>query len=109
MTRFRKELVRIGAVVLLSLLSAIIVIDNAGAEPYVTFNHADAIIQIGGACVLLVLWVQFVIWLIVGIIRNKISFMWAPVLIWAFIACLYVSHCPVAYAQDITKFVIERH
>jgi uncharacterized membrane protein YhaH (DUF805 family) len=96
-------------VVVLSLLSVIVVIDNAGAEPYVTFRHSDAMVQIGGAFVLLVLWFQYAIWLAVEIAHKRISSWWLAVLLWAAIVCPYIYHCPFGYVGDITKFVVERH
>lgn len=107
MTRFRKELPLLITVISLTFLSAFIVIDNAGAEPFITFKHIDAVVQIGVPCILLVLWLQFAIWLIAGMVRKKISVWWSPVLIWAAIATWFLSQCPLSYAQDITKFVIE--
>lgn len=107
MTRFRKELPLLITVISLTFLSAFIVIDNAGAEPFMTFKHIDAVVQIGVPCILLVLWLQFAIWLIAGMARKKISVWWSPVLIWAAIATWFLSQCPLSYAQDITKFVIE--
>ncbi len=108
MTRLRRDLIHAGAGLSLTLVSAIIVIDSAGAEPYLTFKLTDAVVQIGGACVVLILWLQFVIWVIAGVIRKRISIWWSASFIWAAVICFFVFDCPVAYAQDITKFVIER-
>lgn len=108
MTRLTKELPLLVAVILLTFLSAVIVIDNAGAEPFITFKHIDVVVQIGVPCVLLVLWLQYAIWLIAGIVRKNFSIWWSPVLIWVAAASWFLSQCPLAYAQDITNFVIER-
>ncbi|MES1180422.1 MAG: hypothetical protein ABUL66_01020 [Verrucomicrobiota bacterium] len=107
--RFWRELISIVAVVALSLFSVVVVISNAGDEPYAVFRHSDAMVQIGGAYVLLVLWLEYALWIIVEIIRQKISMWWWVVLIWVATVSLYVSHCPFAYVEDITKFVIEPH
>jgi hypothetical protein len=93
----------------LSLVSVLLIIDNAGAEPFVTFRNLDAIEHIGGASVLLVLWFQFGFWIVAQMFRKKISFWWAPVLPWAALACFYILHCPFAYVEDISKFAIQPH
>ena len=108
MTRLWRHLFCAAAVIVLSLLSVIVVISNAGDEPYVVFRHSDAMIQIGGAFVLLLLWLEYAVLILAGVIRHIISIWWLSVLIWGMIVCVYLCQCPFGYVGDITKFVIER-
>ena len=48
----------------LSAASFLVVLQGASDEPYLAFRSSDAIVQIGGAMLLMMLWVQLAVWMI---------------------------------------------
>jgi hypothetical protein len=66
----------------LTIISALIVLDNASAEPYVEFRGWDAILHIGVAMIVMLIWIQVAAALITGVVRRNISAWWLSLLLW---------------------------
>jgi hypothetical protein len=95
-------------VVALSVASTWVVIRGASDEPYVVFRHSDALVQVGIGTALIVLWVQFAIWLGYGVFKKGVHRAWLPVYLWILVVLFCLWDSPVGYVQDVTKFIIER-
>ena len=95
-------------VLVLTIASAFVVFDSAAAEPYILFRYSDAFVQIGIAVALMVLWLQFSVWLSYAAITRRVPRLTLALIIWAGIAVFNLWQSPVAYVGDITKFVIEK-
>ena len=95
-------------VLVLTIASAFVVVDGAAAEPYILFRYSDAFVQIGIAVALIVLWLQFSVWLSYAAITRRVPKPWLALIIWAGIAVFNLWHSPVAYVEDITKFVVQK-
>src|SRR4051794_28223358 len=95
-------------VLALTIASGIVVLDGAAAEPYIRFRYPDAFVQIGVAVALIVLWLQFSVWLSYAAITRRVPKLCLALIIWAGLAVFNLWRSPVAYVGDITKFVIEK-
>ncbi len=105
MKQLRTNLILGASTLLLSVVSFLVVMQGASDEPYVTFRKTDALVQVGVAMVLMLLWAQLAIVIVAGITRGRISGLWFAVLLWVFVCELYLFHCPVGYVTDITRYV----
>jgi len=74
-------------VLVLTIASAFVVVDGAAAEPYILFRYSDAFVQIGIAVALIVLWLQFSVWLSYAAITRRVPKPWLALIIWAGITC----------------------
>jgi hypothetical protein len=95
-------------VFVLSIASGYVVVDGAAAEPYMLFRHSDAFVQIGLAFGLMVLWLQFAGYLFWGVMTRRVPKPWLALIILIAFAMFYLWQSPGSYAEDITKFVIEK-
>ena len=77
-----------------------------GDEPYVSFAASDALVQVGVASVLMLLWLQLALLLVVRIRRRTLSRAWISLVVWALLCEFYLFHCPFGYVDDITRFAI---
>lgn len=109
MKRLRLHLIFAVSAIVLSVASFVVVMQGASDEPYVVFRRSDALVQVGVAMVLMLLWVQLAGGMIYGIIRRRISLLWLPLLLWVLICEFYLYHSPSGYVQDITRYVAESH
>jgi hypothetical protein len=94
---------------LLTIVSFSVVMQGASDEPYVVFRRSDAIVQVGVAMVLMLLWLQLAIATIVGVVRRRVSAWWLPLLLWVVICEFYLFQSPSGYVQDITRYVAPAH
>lgn len=93
----------------LSALSLWVVFDGAAAEPYISFRSWDALEQIGLAMILMLLWLQLACWMILGVVRRRLSAWWLFLLVLIFICERYLVESPSGYIQDITRYVAICH
>ena len=109
MKRLYLQLILAASAIVLSIGSFLVVMRGATDEPYVTFHRSDAIVQVGVAMLLMLLWIQLAAGMILGVVRQRISVWWLPLLVWVLICEFYLSYCPSGYVQDITKYVAVSH
>ena len=107
MKRLYVNLILAGSALVLSIASFFVVIQGAGDEPYTVFHRSDAMVQIGVAMVLMLLWVQLAIGIGLGVARRRVSPWWLPLLFWVLICEFYLSYCPSGYLQDISSYVAQ--
>ena len=84
------------------------VFSGAVDEPFVFFRAREALVQVGMGVTLLVLWIQFSIFLSWAALTRRVSRWWLLFLIWCAAGFMVVEPSPFGYVQDITKFAIER-
>jgi hypothetical protein len=89
----------------LSATSFFVVIQGASDEPYTVFRQSDAVVQVGVAMVLMLLWIQLAVGIVAGVVRRCVSWLWSPLLIWVLICEFYLFQSPRGYVQDITRYV----
>ena len=82
---------------------------NASDEPYVVFRRSDAIVQVGVAMLLMLLWFQLIVGIVWGIACRRVSAWWMLLLPWIFICELYLFYCLSGYLQDISRFIEQSH
>jgi len=109
MKRSHLHVVVIASAIALSIGSFLVVMRGATDEPYVSFHRSDAIVQVGVAMLLMLLWVQLAAGVIWGVVRRRISAWCLPLLILVLICEFYLSYCPSGYVQDITRYVAVSH
>ena len=107
MKTVQHNLIAAGLAVLLSIASFIVVMQGASDEPYTVFRKSDALVQIGVAMALMLLWVQLAIGIVVGVRRRRLSVWWLPLLLWVLICEFYLFQSPSGYIQDIARYVAE--
>jgi hypothetical protein len=95
--------------VALTMTSFLVVAQGASDEPYFEFRKSDALVQVGVAMMLMLLWAQLAITLVVNILRHKISKWWFALLFWILICEFYLSQSPFGYVEDITRYVAQSH
>ena len=93
----------------LSVASFFVVGQGAQDEPYLIFRKSDAVVQIGVAMLLMLLWVQLTVGIVAGLARRRVSMWWLPLLLWVCICEFYLFHSPSGYIQDITRYVAQPH
>jgi len=109
MKRFHLHLIVAASALVLSIASFFVVIRGASDEPYTVFRRSDAIVQVGVAMVLMLLWLQLAGALVAGVVRRRVSAGWLPLLVWVLICEFYLFHSPSGYIHDITRYVAESH
>jgi hypothetical protein len=93
----------------LSAASFFVVIQGASDEPYTVFRKSDAVVQVGIAMILMLLWVQLAVGIVAGVARRRVSLWWLPLLIWILICEFYLFHSPSGYVHDITRYAAQSH
>ena len=93
----------------LSVASYFVVVQGASDEPYTVFRKSDAVVQVGVAMMLMLLWVQLAVGLVAGFVRRRVSMWWLPLLLWVLICEFYLFHSPSGYVYDITRYVAHSH
>ena len=109
MKRSHIHLIITASALVLSLVSFVVCFDGAAAEPYIVFRGWDAVVQVGVAMMLMLLWLQLAGGTIVGVVRRRVSAWWLLLLIWVFICELYLFESPSGYIEDITRYVAISH
>jgi hypothetical protein len=109
MKRLHLYLILAALALVLSMASFFVVIQNASDEPYVVFRKMDAIIQIGVAMILMLLWFQWIAGIVWGVCCRRVSAWWLLLLPWTLICEFYLFNCPKVYLQDILRFVARSH
>ena len=109
MKRSNLQLVLVALAIVLSVGSFLVVMQGANDEPYLGFHRSDAIVQVGVAMLLMLLWVQWAAGMIWCVVRRRISAWWLPLLIWVLICEFYLSDSPSGYVQDISRYVAVSH
>ena len=104
MSRHQLHISFIAVGLLLTATSAVVVLRGASDEPYSIFRASDALIQIGAAMVLMVLWLQFGAFLIWAAVTRRIGQLWLVLLLWVVVCEFVLFDSPSGYVQDITKF-----
>jgi hypothetical protein len=89
---------------LLTLASAIVMLKGASDEPYFSFRASDALVQIGVAMVLMLLWLQLAVFLVWAVAVQRASKLWLLLLLWIVLCECVLSDSPRGYVQDILKF-----
>ena len=92
---------------LLSVASFFVVMQGATDEPYTAFRQSDALVQIGIAMVLMLLWIQLAAAIVVGVARRRLSSWWLSLLLWVLICQFYLFHSPIDYIWDISQYVAQ--
>ena len=98
-----------GLGIVLSIASFLVVIQGATDEPYLVFRKADAVVQVGVAMMLMLLWVQLAVWVVAGVVRCRVSAWWLALVLWALICEAYLLESPRGYMLDITRYVARSH
>jgi hypothetical protein len=93
----------------LSLASFFIVMQGVSDEPYIVFRKSDAIVQIGVAMILMLLWLQLLVGTVWGVARHRISAWWLLLLPWMLFGELVLFYCSKSYMQDIARFAAQSH
>ncbi len=109
MKRLHFHLILAASAFVLSISSVFVVMQGASDEPYVVFRRSDAIVQIGAAMILMLLWFQLLVGTVWGIARCRISAWWLLLLPWMLFGEFILFHCPKSYMQDILRFVVRSH
>ena len=109
MKRPHLHLILTASLLVLSIGSLLVVFDGAAAEPYVVFRGWDAIIQVGFAMILMLLWFQLAAGMIAGVVRRQVSAWWLLLLVWVLICEFYLFQSPSGYIHDITRYVAASH
>jgi hypothetical protein len=109
MKTLHANLIVASSALLLSVASFFVVMQGASDEPYTVFRKSDALVQVGVAMVLMLLWVQFAVGVVAGVARRRVSTWWLPLLLWVLICEFYLFHSPSGYVQDITRYVARSH
>lgn len=109
MKKAHLKLILAMSVILLSIASSVVVIQGASDEPYMVFRRSHALVQIGVAMVLMLLWIQLAGGIIYGVVRGRISLWWLPLLLWVLICEFYLYQSPRGYIHDITNYVSKSH
>jgi hypothetical protein len=107
MKRSHVHLILAASAVVLSVASFFVVSHGASDEPYTVFHGSDAIVQVGVAIALMLLWLEFAVAMIVGIVRRRVSAWWLPLLLWVITCEFFLYQSPSGYVQDITRYVTE--
>ncbi len=87
---------------------SLLVFSGDADQPWVHFRVSDALIQIGLASILVVLWILFAATLCFLILRGQISALWCWLVIWAALAILVLALCPFDYVDEITRSMVEK-
>ena len=103
------NLILAASALVLSLTSFFVVIRGASDEPYIVFRKSDAVVQVGVAMVLMLLWLQLAVGIVAGVVRRRVSLWWLPLLLWVLICEFYLFDSPSGYVQDITRYVAQSH
>ena len=90
MKRFRNNLILVISALTLSVASFVVVIQGASDEPYTVFRQSDALVQIGVAMVLMLLWFQLAAVIVAGVALRRVSQWWLPLLIWILLLEFYL-------------------
>jgi hypothetical protein len=104
MNRFQPQLLLAATGLALSVVSFCVVLQSASDEPYFEFRVTDAVVQVGGAMVLMLLWFQLAIALVFGVVRRRVSQRWLALVLWVFICEFYLLAGMSGYVQDIARF-----
>jgi hypothetical protein len=96
------------AVGVLTLASVVVVFESAADEPYLEFRAGDCFVQIGVACILILLWAELGAWIVWRAWRRALALPWLALLAWAAIHVFYLTESARGYAEDITKFTVSR-
>lgn len=103
MRKIHFYLILVSAVLALSIASFFVVIQGALDEPYGVFRRYDAIVQIGVAMMLMLLWFEVAVAMVVGVISRLISVWWLSLLFWVGTCEFYLAFCPIGYVHDIVQ------
>lgn len=103
MRRIHLYLILASVILVLSMASFFVVFQGAIDEPYGVFRKYDAIVQIGVAMVLMLLWSEVAIAIIAGVIGRYISVWWLSLLFWVGICEFYLAYSPIGYVNDIVR------
>ena len=93
----------------LSVASYFVVVQGASDEPYTVFRKSDAVVQVGVAMMLMLLWAQVAAGIVAGVVRRRVSRWWLPLLLWVLTCEFYLFQSPSGYVQDITRYVAQTH
>ena len=105
MPRFKTYSFLTGGFLVLTAVSFCIYL-QADGEPFVQFRASEALIQVGAASVLAVLWFLFGASLCY-LVFNKYISRWALLtLFWVVLAIWIMVDCPLGYVADINHFVV---
>ena len=91
----------------LSAASFFVVMQGATDEPYIVFRKTDALVQIGVAMMLMLLWIQLAVAIVAGFTQRRVSPWWLPLLLWILLCEFYLFQSPSGYVQDIAQFVAQ--
>lgn len=109
MKTLHTNLILAASALVLSVATFFVVIQGASDEPYTVFRKSDAVVQVGVAMVLMLLWIQLAVGIVAGITRRRVSAWWLPLLLWVVICEFYLFHSPSGYVQDITRYATQTH
>ena len=106
MKRRRTNSFLAASTLVLSIASFLFVVQGASDEPYMTFRTWDAVIQVGVATVLMLLWAKIAVTVIAGVARHRISNWWSPLLLWILICEFSLFDSPYGYVADMMRYVV---
>lgn len=109
MRRFRINLILLAVGVLLTAASVYVVGRGGQDEPYVVFRKSDALLQVGGAMVLMLIWLQLAVAIVAAVAENHVSGWWLSLLVWVLICEFYLFHSLRGYLEDIARYVSPTH
>jgi len=103
----RIQLALATSVLVLSVASLYVVLQSGSDEPYWYFKESDAILQIGVAMILMLLWVQLAAGIGIGVVRRRISRWWILTFPWVIISEIGLSYSSRGYLGDIAHYVTQ--
>jgi hypothetical protein len=93
------------AVAVLTVVSFFLVLKGASEEPYLSFRPYDAYEQVGGAFVLITLWLELLGALLWCLIKHRLSRLYWILVAWCGVALYFLYTAPTGYTWDINQYV----
>ena len=90
--------------IILSILSFLLISESVGEEPFFKFKTSNALTQLVGATVIIVLWIELLGVVSYFMIRKGFNFYFLVFLIWGAFVLFWLLQVPYSYISDIVKF-----
>lgn len=82
---------------------------SAAAEPFLSYDPKDAILNIGIGSVLIAFWIAWSIWVVGLIAFRALSAWWLFGLILSTVCGFYLLSCPFGYLHDLEQFIMPNY
>jgi hypothetical protein len=94
----------ISASVILSFVTFYLVLENASEEPFLRFSARFAYTQLIVSSVIIVLWVEMLLFSLFHFIRKRSRVLFAVITCWCLFALYWQIQVPQMYISDVVKF-----